>query len=78
LWQWRVTVTTPQLVICGLGSRACTRPPTLPPTSQLKDLYKIFLEEKMERLGEFSAALDQDAKDLQVILGLTTRDAQVR
>jgi hypothetical protein len=32
----------------------------------------------MERLGEFSAALDQDAKDLQVILGLTTRDAQVR
>lgn len=32
----------------------------------------------MERHGEFSEALDQDAKDLQAILNLTTRDAQVR
>lgn len=46
--------------------------------TQLKELYKTFLEEKMERHGEFSEALDQDAKDLQTILNLTTRDAQVR
>ena len=31
----------------------------------------------MERQGDFSEALDQDAKDLQSILNLTTRDAQV-
>ena len=50
--------------------------PPLPP--QLKDLYKAYLEEQMERTGGFSEALDQDAKDLQSILNLTTRDAQVR
>ena len=32
----------------------------------------------MERHGEFSEALDADAKDLQAILGLSSRDAQVR
>ena len=43
---------------------------------ELKDLYRIYLEEKMESLGEFSEALDNEAKELQSILVISSRDAQ--
>lgn len=42
---------------------------------ELKDLFRAYLDERMEQLGEFSAALDDDARDLQGILGLGAKDA---
>ncbi len=32
----------------------------------VKDLYKLFIEERMGRVGGFDAELDADARDLQV------------
>lgn len=46
-------------------------------TREVKDLYRAYLDEQMERQGGISIALEQEAKDLQSIFNLGSKDAQV-
>ncbi|KAG2482678.1 hypothetical protein HYH03_018413 [Edaphochlamys debaryana] len=43
---------------------------------ELKDVYRIYLEEQLNREGEFSAALDSDASELATIMSLGAKETQ--
>lgn len=65
-------------LIPGLGGVSVTGGPLADPTRarDLKDLYKAFIEERMESAGAFDADLERDAKELQGILGLSSSATQ--
>mmetsp|Transcript_30974 Transcript_30974/g.68639 ORF Transcript_30974/g.68639 Transcript_30974/m.68639 type:complete len:1037 (+) Transcript_30974:146-3256(+) len=66
-------------LIPGLGHVSITGGPLAEPTKarEVKDVYKAYLEEQLNRDNEFSSSLEADARDLQTILGLAAREAQV-
>ncbi|CAD7702465.1 unnamed protein product [Ostreobium quekettii] len=44
-------------------------------TADLRDLYRVFLEESLEATGQLTVQLEQDMDALKVILGLGTKEA---
>lgn len=44
---------------------------------ELRDLYRMYLDEQLTKKGEFDAALEADCKELQAVMALSAKEAGV-